>query len=166
MSSIGDGMSYSDLADDYVEGAYSKKDIDNLVMQEMVGMQAESLRQAETWKGIGADHETYTADYMDTMREYFMQSGMSSQSALNKAADLEDTARKKEAMAIQKGNLASAARRKKAGEQAEAQALDDIRIAEGQSEEAFQKGMSMLTSGGSLGKKRVRSVDFGANRAQ
>lgn len=166
IASLGGDLNYSDLDDDYGEGGISKKDIDNLVMQEMVGMSAASLRQAETWKGIGAKHETYTADYMDTMREYFMQSGMSSQSAINKAADMEDAARKKEAMAIQKGNLASAARRKKAGEQAEAQALDAIRIAEGQSEEAFQKGMSMLTSGGSLGKKRVRSVDFGANRAQ
>lgn len=149
----------------YTAPEHSQLDVDNMVMELMTGMSSGAIRRLDTWKGHDKSREGYTQDFFDQMRTFYTESGLSAVEGINKMAVQEDIARAEQAKTMEKQNIITMKARQQESEEAAARSLEAVKLAEGQSEQSFEKGLSMLTGGKPLKKRKVRSVDFGTGRA-
>lgn len=155
------GVNYDELGDEYGDNTtLSKKDIDNLVFEQMTGVKASTMRETSLY-----GKQDYTGQFMEIMRQYYTESQLAANQGLAALSDVENIQRAEQAKSMEAMNKAAFAQRKQMAEEAGAKAEAAIVQSERSVDAAFDQSLSKLSEGNTLRKKKVRSVDFGANRA-
>lgn len=153
------GVDYSSLSTEYGDDL-SQKDIDNIVFERMTGVDATTMRQTNQY-----GQQDYTGQFMDIMRQYYTESQLAANQGLAALSDVENMQRAEQAKSMEAMNREAFAQRKQSAELAGAEAERAIVQSERSVDAAYEQSLSQLSQGSPLKKKKVRSVDFGADRA-
>jgi hypothetical protein len=170
------------ISTDEETGAYSanytagQRDVMDMVMADITGMDYEELAQLNTFKlkdaylsgqnvaqqGQSGDYSEYTSDQMAVLKDFYIQSNVQAVEAANERAKSEDANRAAIADAAKKGALKTQSSTKQLADQEIGKSLENVQLQLRELDEQFMKDVKVFQGG--KRKRKVSKVDFGKDR--
>ena len=136
-------------------------DIMDMVMADLIGMDYGNLTQLNTYDGAGTN-QGYTADQLENIRNFYITANVSALEQANQKASMEDDFRRKSAIEMQRGTIASQVKGKQAAEEKLSASSEDIQMQLRELDENFMKNIGAFAD---VPKKRkVPRISFAEDR--
>ena len=161
--------------DDFVEGYgqfdslnqnVGQRDIMDMVMSDITGMEYGELASLNLWNVDGQDSttnaENYTSEQLDALKEFYVLSNTQSRKAANRLADAEDESRRDSAIESQRATIASQQKRKKTASEELSKSSEEIQLQLRELDEDFMKNIGSFRSAPK--KRKVPKVSFTEGR--
>ena len=134
-----------------------QRDIDDAVMADLIGISREDLARLNTYEGVGTTATDFTAEQMNTLRDFYLTSKVSSIRSANERAAAEDEFRRRSAEETQRSAIASQIKGRDFAAKNLQASSDDIEL-----DENFMKNVGAFAS---VPKKRkVPKISFAEDR--
>ena len=139
-----------------------QRDIDDAVMADLIGINREDLARLNTYEGVGTTDTDFTSEQMDTLRDFYLTSKVSSIRSANERAAAEDEFRRRSAEETQRSTIASQIKGRDFAAKNLQASSDDIQMQLRELDENFMKNVGAFAS---VPKKRkVPKISFAEDR--
>jgi hypothetical protein len=160
------------------ESTIGQRDIMDMIMSDMTGMDYSDLVRLNTWTQEGYQHsgagwyqpyaqqglQDYTGDQMEALKAFYVTSNLQSYEAARKTAEQEDLFRQKAAKTAREQTIAGGKALEKSATKSIGQSLEDVQLQIRELDTDFMNKLGAFTDGSR--KKKVRSVSFDEGRPQ